>query len=195
MAAVDGHELIALRETAADESEVIPAIDRLSKRLRERVGESLKSLNNTDPLEQVSTASLEALKKYSQAVRLDDSGGDPALAAQLLEEAVAADSNFAMAWRKLSVVIRRASRPFSQSLAASQKAYDLRDRLAPLERQLAIANYFTSNEPDHDAADRRLQGGAGNRPDRADRRSTTWRWRTSIRDAGRTRRRWRGAPQ
>ena len=151
VAAADGHELIALRETAADESEVIPAIDRLSKRLRERVGESLKSLNNTDPLEQVSTASLEALKKYSQAVRLDDGGGDPALAAQLLEEAVAADSTFAMAWRKLSVVVRRAGRPFSQSLAASQKAYDLRDRLAPLERQLAIANYFSTNDVDYDA--------------------------------------------
>ena len=152
VATADGHELVALRETAADESEVIPAIDRLSKRLRERVGESLKSLNNTDRLEQVSTSSLEALKKYSQAVRLDDNGGDPALAAQLLQEAVAADSTFAMAWRKLSVVSRRASLPLSTSLAASQKAYDLRDRLSPLERQLAISNYYTSNEPDVDKA-------------------------------------------
>ncbi len=151
VAASDGHELVALRETAADESEVIPAIDRLSKRLRERVGESLKSLNNTDPLEQVSTSSLEALKKYSQAVRLDDSGGDPELAVRLMEEAIAADSNFAMAWRKLSVITRRANRPVSESMAASQKAYDLRDRLAPLERQLAIANYFGFNAPDPDA--------------------------------------------
>jgi tetratricopeptide (TPR) repeat protein len=152
VATADGHELVALRETAADESEVIPAIDRLSKRLRERVGESLRSLNNTDRLEQVSTASLEALKKYSQAVRLDDNGGDPELATQLLQEAVAADSNFAMAWRKLSVVSRRAFLPLSTSLAASQKAYDLRDRLSPLERQLAISNYYTSNEPDVDKA-------------------------------------------
>jgi len=152
VATSDGHELVALRETAADESGVIPAIDRLSKRLRERVGESLRSLNNTEPLEQVSTASLDALKKYSQAVRLDDNGGDPALAAQLLQEAVAADSNFAMAWRKLSVVSRRALMPFSASLAASQKAYDLRDRLSPLERQMAVANYYTSNAPDPDKA-------------------------------------------
>ncbi len=143
---------MALRETAADENGVIPAIDRLSKRLRERVGESLRSLNNTEPLEQVSTASLEALKKYSQAVRLDDNGGDPGLAAQLLKDAVAADSNFAMAWRKLSVVGRRAGLPLSQAMAASQKAYDLRDRLSPLEQQMAIANYFTSNAPDPDKA-------------------------------------------
>ncbi len=152
VATADGHELVALRETAADETEVISAIDRLSKRLRERVGESLKSLNNTDPLEQVSTSSLEALKKYSQAVRLDDNGGDPALATQLLQQAVAADSNFAMAWRKLSVVSRRALLPLSTSLAASQKAYDLRDRLSPLEQQLAISNYYTSNQPDVDKA-------------------------------------------
>ena len=152
VATADGHELVALRETAADETEVISAIDRLSKRLRERVGESLKSLNNTEPLEQVSTSSLEALKKYSQAVRLDDNGGDPALAAQLLQEAVAADSNFAMAWRKLSVVSRRALLPLSTSLAASRKAYELRDRLSPLEQQLAISNYYTSAEPDVDKA-------------------------------------------
>ncbi len=152
IATADGRELVALRETAADETEVIPAIDRLSKRLRERVGESLKSLNNTEKLELVSTSSLEALKKYSQAVRLDDNGGDPALATQLLQEAVAADSNFAMAWRKLSVVSRRALLPLSISLAASQKAYDLRDRLSPLEQQLAISNYYTSNAPDVDKA-------------------------------------------
>ncbi len=152
IAASDGRELVALRETAADESEVIPAIDRLSKRLRERVGESLKSLNNTEALEQVSTASLDALKKYSQAVRLDDTGGDPELAAALLQEAVAADSTFAMAWRKYSVISRRAGLPFSLSLAAAQRAYDLRDRLPPLERQLAIANYYTSVENDPDRA-------------------------------------------
>jgi tetratricopeptide (TPR) repeat protein len=152
VATSDGHELVALRETASDENGVIPAIDRLSKRLRERVGESLRSLNNTEPLEQVSTASLDALKKYSQAVRLDDNGGDPSLAAQLLQDAVATDSNFAMAWRKLSVVSRRALLPISTSLAASQKAYDLRDRLSPLEQQLAISNYYTSNAPDVDKA-------------------------------------------
>ncbi len=146
----DGHELVALRETAADETEVIPAIDRLSKRLRERVGESLKSLNNTEPLEQVSTSSLEALKKYSQAVRLDDTGGDPALAAQLLQEAVAADSTFAMAWRKLSVVAGRAGASLSVTFDAGQKAYDLRARLTPLERQLAISTYFSFVEPDID---------------------------------------------
>ncbi|MEZ4413866.1 MAG: protein kinase [Gemmatimonadales bacterium] len=150
VATADGHELVALRETAADETEVIPAIDRLSKRLRERVGESLKSLNNTEKLELVSTSSLDALKKYSQAVRLDDSGGDPALAAQLLQEAVAADSNFAMAWRKLSVVAGRAGMPFSVTFNAGQKAYDLRDRLTPLERQLAISTYFSFVEPDID---------------------------------------------
>ena len=152
VATSDGHELVALRETATDENGVIPAIDRLSKRLRERVGESLRSLNNTEALEQVTTSSLDALKKYSQAVRLDDNGGDPGLAAQLLKDAVAADSNFAMAWRKLSVVGRRAGLPISQAMAASLKAYDLRDRLSPLEQQMAIANYYTSNEPDPDKA-------------------------------------------
>ena len=43
---LDGAELVAVRETAADEGEILSAIDRLSKRVRERIGESLKHSSN-----------------------------------------------------------------------------------------------------------------------------------------------------
>ena len=168
VATADGHELVALRETASDATEVIPAIDRLSKRLRERVGESLKSLNNTEPLEQVSTSSLEALKKYSQAVRLDDSGGDPVLAAQLLQEAVAADSNFAMAWRKLSVAAGRAGMPLSVSFAAGQKAYDPATATHTAGTATGHQHLLQPRRPGHRQGDRRAQGGARDRPKRPD---------------------------
>ena len=145
--AADGRELVSLRETAKDGTAIITALDKLSKRLRERVGESLKSLQNTESLEQVTTGSIEALQKYSQAVRLDDAGQAEA-AYQLLQEAVAADSTFAMAWRKLAVVSGRAGAPDSVMRNAGRRALALKDRLPPIERHTAEASFYTNVEPD-----------------------------------------------
>lgn len=44
----DGTELVALRETAEDDGVIVPAIDRLSGRLRERIGESLRTIRAGD---------------------------------------------------------------------------------------------------------------------------------------------------
>src|SRR5205814_315487 len=44
IAAADGHVLTALRETADNDAALIGAVDRLSRKLRERIGESLKSI-------------------------------------------------------------------------------------------------------------------------------------------------------
>ncbi len=149
--ASDGREMVALRETAKDESEILAALDRLSKALRERIGESLKSLQNTERLERATTASLTALKKYSEGVRFDDAG-DYRAAYAALREAVAADSSFAMAWRKLGVVVPRAGVADSIGDDAITRAYRLRDRLPPLERELAIGSYFYGVDPTPDSA-------------------------------------------
>src|SRR5437762_675967 len=53
--ASDGAALVAVRENAQDDGAIIGAVDRLSHRLRERIGESLKSIRASDPLEQVTT--------------------------------------------------------------------------------------------------------------------------------------------
>ena len=60
--AKDGSELLALRETAADDAGIVAALDRLSGRVRERIGESLRTIRGGEPLEQVTTGSLEALR-------------------------------------------------------------------------------------------------------------------------------------
>ncbi len=65
----EGEVLVSERETAADDSELVAAIDRLSKKLRERIGESLRDLAGGPPLERVTTGDLEALRLYSKAVR------------------------------------------------------------------------------------------------------------------------------
>ncbi len=143
LSAADGTVLVTLRENARDNGAIIEAVDRLSGRLRERIGESLKTIRASEPLEQVTTGSLEALRKYTEGVRAED-GGDVESAIFLLTEATALDTGFAMAYRKLAVVLGNSGASREQVVAATRKAFEHRDRLPEVERYLAIA-YFHSD--------------------------------------------------
>lgn len=147
----DGAERSPVQETAASEDELIAAIGRLARRMRERLGESQTVLTALPPMERVTTTSLDALRKYSEALRLGDGLHAKAVADQeiaLLEDAVTLDSTFAMAWRRLGVRLLNGGMQFSNTRlergkAALKRAYDLRDKLSPVERGLAEAAYFT----------------------------------------------------
>jgi tetratricopeptide (TPR) repeat protein len=143
LSAEDGRVLVAVRETAESPSDLLKAIDRLSGKLRERIGESLVTIRGNPPLEQVTTGSLAALRKYSEAMRLSDEGHQDE-AVPLLQEAVALDTGFAMAYRKLSVILGNIGGGTSEAAAAATRAYSHRDRLPEIERNLAISNYYTS---------------------------------------------------
>jgi tetratricopeptide (TPR) repeat protein len=149
LAASDGAELVAIRETAEDDGQILPALDRLSKRVRERVGESLRTIRAGDPLEQVTTSSMEALQLYSRGVQAANVN-DNEKAAALLRQAVAVDSGFAMAWRKLAVVISNDFGSQTDVVDAATRAYRHRSRLPELERHLTTAYYF--NTADFDRA-------------------------------------------
>lgn len=148
--ASDSTPLIQVRETAASDGELIAAVNRLSKALREKIGESLQSIRASDPLEQVSTSSLPALRAYSSAIR-DFMAGDLTRSAQLLKEALADDSTFAMAWRKLAVIYGNLGTNVAAAQDASTRAYQYRNRLPPLERHLTEANYFNNVARDDQA--------------------------------------------
>jgi eukaryotic-like serine/threonine-protein kinase len=60
-----GQTIVALRETATDSNQLHRALDSASKQLRSRIGESVRSIRPSEPLERVTTASLDALRKYS----------------------------------------------------------------------------------------------------------------------------------
>jgi tetratricopeptide (TPR) repeat protein len=133
--------LASLRETAADANEVIPAIDRLSGKMRERIGDSYTDMRADEPLADVTTGSLEALEKYSQALELFRTGRDRQRGVELLEEAVAIDTAFAMAWRKIGV---ETVGDQARTIEAMEKAYLFRDRLTERESLLAEASYYTT---------------------------------------------------
>ncbi|NIP59937.1 MAG: hypothetical protein GWO00_19060 [Gemmatimonadetes bacterium] len=135
-----GDPLASFRRAADGPDDVIDAIDGLSQDIREKAGESLRAIKAEAPLEQVTTASLEALRLYSEAEELSEAG-EYRQAKSHLETAVQLDPGFAMAWRKLSVVIQTAGGEPGEEEAAATRAYELRDRLTELERGNAVAYY------------------------------------------------------
>ncbi len=153
LSAADGSELVALRETSEDDAGIVKALDRLSGHVRERIGESLKTIRGGDPLDQVTTGSLEALRLYSEANRLSDAG-QAEQAVPLLTQAIALDSGFAMAWRKLAVALANSFGSQDQIVAATTQAYQHRDRLPERERQLTTAYYYSAvdNDPAREEA-------------------------------------------
>ncbi|MFL5577829.1 MAG: protein kinase domain-containing protein [Gemmatimonadaceae bacterium] len=141
VAPATGDPLASFRESAPDEGRLIAAIDRLSHRLREKAGESLKAIRDDRALDKVTTPSLAALRKYTEGVHALDVDEDVPRATALFEEAVRLDTNFAMAYRKLGVAYQRSGDRPSRQVAMLRKAYDLRDRLPEVESNLTIGTY------------------------------------------------------
>ena len=102
LSAEGGDLLAGVRETAADSTDVIRAVDRLTTALRRRMGESLGSIRATPPLEQVTTPSLGALRAYSAGVRTIVLG-NRARGLELLQQAIALDTGFASAYRMMGI--------------------------------------------------------------------------------------------
>ncbi len=148
-----GQQLASFRETAEDSTELIAALGRLSREIRGRIGESVRAIQATPPLERVTTASLPALRKYTRAFRLIERGGEEGLdPVALLEEAVALDTGFAMAYRKLAVVLSGSAQQHDRVVDAIQRAMRHRDRLTELERHLTTATYYDVIEDDQPRA-------------------------------------------
>jgi tetratricopeptide (TPR) repeat protein len=149
VSAETGDELASYRETADGPKELLPTIDQVTRELRGKIGESLKAVRASPPLEQVTTPSLPALRKYVAGAHANDYEADYPKAIALLREAVALDTTFAMAYRKLGHALANGRMPVAQSDSAFAKAYRYRGRLTERERYLAIGSYFWVG-PGHD---------------------------------------------
>jgi tetratricopeptide (TPR) repeat protein/tRNA A-37 threonylcarbamoyl transferase component Bud32 len=150
-----GDALVTLRQNVALPDELMDGVDRLSSKLREEIGESLRSVRADPPLEQVTTASLPALQLYVEGTRAADrTGFDQAIS--LLQQAVQVDTNFAMAWRRLGIYATNPGQgPLVRAMgdSALRRAYALRNRLPERERLFVEASYATVVEPDFAAAE------------------------------------------
>jgi eukaryotic-like serine/threonine-protein kinase len=159
VAAEDGSVLASFTEQAADSTAILTAVDRLARRMRERIGDPYRSLRASPPLGAVTTPSLEALRRFTLGARAYDVERRYDVAITLLEEAIALDSTFAMAWRKLGAVYSAAGVGREKVVHATTKAFEHRDRLTELERYETIAFYHmnvTNDRPRAIAAYRAL---------------------------------------
>ncbi|MCL4214954.1 MAG: protein kinase [Gemmatimonadales bacterium] len=151
--ALDGADLRKFRVTARNEDELLEALGKLSREVRAEAGESFKSIRASSELERVTTPSLAALRKYVEGSITADEKGDSDRGLALLQEAVTIDTAFAMAWRKISVLLGNEGRERSRALASIETAYKHRDRLSETERYLTEGYYFTRGpHPDRQRA-------------------------------------------
>lgn len=143
VSALDGGEMATFRATAANDGELISSLGDLAKDIRERVGESLKSIRDTKALERVTTASLPALKKYVEGMYAIEALDDRQRGLGMLNEAVTIDSTFAMAWRRIAALYASQSSGRAAQMAAIEKAYRYRERLSDNERLTTEAGYHS----------------------------------------------------
>jgi eukaryotic-like serine/threonine-protein kinase len=135
-------DVIATEQIQADtKDQVLPVLGEAAVKLREKLGESLQSIQKFDaPIEQGTTSSLEALKAFSLGVE-QQLNGRYLEAIPFLKRATELDPNFALAYARMSSMYHN-TRQFDLSAAASQKAFDLRDRVSERERYYISGAYY-----------------------------------------------------
>jgi len=118
---------------AADKQHVLAALGSVARRLRSKLGESIRSIQEYDvPLAQATTSSLEALKAYSFGLS-KFAQGDQAGAVPLFQQAIEIDPDFGIAYANLgrAYQILRQSEHMNEAL---RKAFELRNRTNERER-------------------------------------------------------------
>lgn len=142
---LSGRELIFVT-VAAGSDRLLEGIEDLSRQVRARLGESGAALRRSQPLPQVTTRSLEALRKYDLAVAAQ-ARADQQQALALAEEAIRLDSTFVAAFR-LAAVASQSLGWWNAAGAYATRAYELRDRATDRERLLVEASYHWYAELD-----------------------------------------------
>jgi tetratricopeptide (TPR) repeat protein len=136
-------ETIASEQAEAESKEqVLRTLGQTATKLREKLGESLGSIQKFDaPIEEATTSSLEALKAYSQG-REHSARGEDYNSVQFYKRSIELDPNFASAYVALAVFYYNSGQP---GLAAehAQKAFELRERVSEREKLRVSSFYYT----------------------------------------------------
>ena len=136
-----GDYLVQEQVTADGKENVLKALGEASTKLRERLGESLKTVQKLDtPIEQATTPSLEALQAYSLGRKTMQGKSDYTAAVPLFKRAIQHDQNFAMAYAVLGTDYHNMGEKIL-SAEVTRKAYELRSRVSEWERFYIESHY------------------------------------------------------
>jgi serine/threonine protein kinase/tetratricopeptide (TPR) repeat protein len=135
-------ESLGQEQVQADNKEaVLNSLHGASSSLRQKLGESLASVQKYDkPLSEATTSSLEALKVFTLGDAKHMAGEDFA-ASPLYQRAVELDPNFAMAYARLGAVYGNTGQ-VTLSEQSRQKAFELRDRASEHEKLYITSHYY-----------------------------------------------------
>jgi serine/threonine protein kinase/tetratricopeptide (TPR) repeat protein len=118
---------------AAKREDVLNSLSEMSRKFRTRVGESLATVErHSTPLAEATTSSLDALKAYSTANKVNLSSGSAA-AIPFVRRVVEIDPKFAMAHAYLGLLYSTIGESVL-SAASTTKAWQLRDRVSDREK-------------------------------------------------------------
>ncbi len=146
-----GESLASTEAQASDKNHVLDALGKTASDLRNKLGESMSTLQKFDtPLEQATTPSLEALKAYSLGMRTFEEKGDTE-AIPFFKHAIELDPNFASAYDSLAGAYSNLGQASLASVNIN-KAFELRDRVSERERVQITGDYYFLVSGDEDKA-------------------------------------------
>ena len=133
---------IAREQIEAESKEkVLASLGTAASNLRQKLGESLSSIQKYDvSIEQATTSSLEALKAFSMGNE-ERSRGRARESLAFYKRAADLDPNFAMAYARIGVFYINQEQ-LETAKEYIQKSYDLRDRVSERERFYIEEKYY-----------------------------------------------------
>ena len=127
----------------ARKENVLGSLSQMATQVRQRLGESVVSIERySRPLQEATTASLDAWKAFTTATQVFASAGR-ARAIPLFERAIAIDPDFAVAHARLGTYYSNQGES-AKSRQSATKAYELRHRASDAERLYIEAMYDRS---------------------------------------------------
>ncbi len=138
---VSGESLASTEAQASDKSHVLDALGKTASDIRNKLGESLSTVQKFDiPLEQATTPSLEALQAYSLG-RKASAGAEWSAAVPFFQQAIHLDPNFAMAYARLGTVYWNLGE-VTLGAENTRKAFELREHVSEEEKLYIESHYY-----------------------------------------------------
>ena len=128
-------------------------VDALAREVRQNLGESMAGIaKSSQPLDRVTTGSIEALRQYSLAVTARAMGETSSIEGPLLA-ALQLDPDFAMAHLRLGGYYLDLAGNTEKARPSFDRAYELRDRVTDREKLFIAAEYFNAHQQFEQALD------------------------------------------
>jgi tetratricopeptide (TPR) repeat protein len=136
-----GETLASTGAQAGDKNHVLDALGKTASEIRNKLGESLSTVQKFDtPLQQATTPSLEALKVFSSGIKVISTTGSDA-AIPFFKRAIELDPNFALAYAYLGIMENDIGET-SIAVDYHRKAFELRERTSEAEKYDVSATYY-----------------------------------------------------